>query len=479
MAGIGIQLNKIFSKRSVAAALYGVFCSITFTIAPMLIIIGCLLGMYKALGFDTVGGMERELFSCTILYIFIFSLLTSSPFNSVLSKYMTDRIYLERFEDVRPCIYFGIIVNILFSAALGIPFCLYAFFAGRIPAYFVLTSFIGYISLSLVFCSMIFNNILKAYRKISAYFILGMAVAFLSSLLFRYAFRFSIIYSMLLALSIGFLLIAIAEIVNALAPFKSNSYDYRSVMLYFRRYRSLIAANFLYTFGLFAHNFVFWGHPWRLVVANTYVCNQPYDMASCIAMFTNLSATTFFITRVEMHFRDRYADYMQSIIGGKLDTIEKNKDRMFQSLGAQLLSLARMQFTVSVAVYPFVMILMPLLGGSGMTMRIYPLLAVGYFISFLYYSNLLFLYYFNDLSGAALSALIFAAVSLGASLLSRALPPAWFGTGFTLAGFAAFTFSFFRLRWLERNLDYFIYCRGSVMEKGKGAKPSSLVYKAH
>ena len=76
---------------------------------------------------------------------------------------------------------------------------------------------------------------------------------------------------------------------------------------------------------------------------------------------------------------------------------------------------------------------------------IYPLLAVGYFISFLYYSNLLFLYYQRSERRRPVGA-IFAAVSLGASLLSRALPHG-FGTGFTLAGFAAFTFSFFRLRW--------------------------------
>lgn len=41
----------------------------------------------------------RELFSCTVLYIFIFSLLTASPFNSVLSKYMSDVIYEETYED--------------------------------------------------------------------------------------------------------------------------------------------------------------------------------------------------------------------------------------------------------------------------------------------------------------------------------------------------------------------------------------------
>ena len=58
--------------------------STVMTIAPMLTVIGALCIMEHFLGFDSVGYATRELFSCTVLYIFIFSLLTASPFNSVL-----------------------------------------------------------------------------------------------------------------------------------------------------------------------------------------------------------------------------------------------------------------------------------------------------------------------------------------------------------------------------------------------------------
>ena len=237
-----------------------------------------------------------------------------------------------------------------------------------------------------------------------------------------------------------------------------------------------MAANFLYTFGLFAHNFVFWTHPWQLIVVNTYVCNQPYDMATCIAMFTNISASTFFISRVEMHFHEHYADYMNAVIGGKLDTIEKAKNRMFRTLANQLLTLVRLQFCISIVIFLLANILLPIMGCSGITMQIYSLMAVGYFMSFLYYSLMLYLYYFNDLSGAAISALIFAVVTVAGSLISMHLPVIWYGLGFTLASLAAFTYSYFRLRWIEKRLDHFIFCRGSIMEKGAGKKPSPLVF---
>lgn len=476
MAGVGIKLNRIFNKRSLMSSLYGVACSISYTIAPMLVVIGCLLLMFTVLGFDSVGMLERELFSCTILYIFIFALLSSSPFNSVLSKYMADHIYTEDYDDIRPCIFFGLGCCMVLAALLGIPFYLHVYFKGGVPAYYVFTSFMCFLALALVFCSMIFNSILKAYKFISIYFVLGMLVTFLLSLLFHFVLRMIITYSMLLALTIGFLLIAVLQMSHALKYFKNSSHRFRPVARTFKRYWKLVAANFLYTFGLFAHNFVFWTHPWRMIIVNSYVCNQPYDMATCIAMFTNISATTFFISKVEMHFHEHYADYMNAVIGGKLDTIEKAKNRMFRTLSNQLLTLVRLQFCVSIVIFLLANIFLPILGCSGITMQIYSLMAVGYFMSFLYYSLMLYLYYFNDLSGAAISALIFAGVTVIGSFISMHLPVIWYGLGFTLASLAAFSYSYFRLRWIEKRLDHFIFCRGSIMEKGAGKKPSSLVF---
>lgn len=476
MAGVGIKLNRIFNKRSLTASLYGIACSIGYTIAPMLVVIGCLLVMYEVLGFDSVPMLERELFSCSVLYVFIFSLMTSSPFNSVLSKYMADKIYTEDYDDVRPCIFFGLACCLLLAAFIAIPFYLYEYFVGGVPAYYVLTSFVCYLALALVFCSMIFNSILKAYKHISSCFITGMVITFLCSLIFRFLLHFSITYSMLLALAIGFIIIAIMQMSHALKYFKSSSYNYRAVAKTFRRYWKLVAANFLYTLGLFVHNFVFWMHPWRMIIVDTYICNQPYDMATCIAMFTNISASTFFISRVEMHFHERYADYMNAIIGGKLDTIEKAKNRMFRTLSNQLLSLVRLQFCVSIVIFLLANILLPIMGCSGLTMQIYPLMSVGYFMSFLFYSLMLYLYYFNDLTGAAISGVIFAAVSLFGSIGAMYLPVIWYALGFTLASLLAFTYAYFRLRWIERHLDNFIFCRGSILDRGVGPKPSSLVF---
>ena len=305
MAGIGVRLNRIFEKNTLTTDFLGFAYSTVATIAPMMVIIISLVCMEVVLGFDKIGYAQRELFSCTILYIFIFALLTAAPFNAVLSRYMSDVIYEERYEDIRPCYYLGMMMNIILSCLLGIPFCIREHFVGRVSVAYVFAGFCGYISLVLVFYSMLYLSICKDYQKISWFYFLGMVEAFVCAVIMRYIFKWGVTQSMLFGMVTGFFFTAILEHALVKRYFVKSSNRYRPVLHYFRKYWQLVLTNFLYILGLYIHNFVFWTTDLRMMVVKSFVCNQPYDMASCLAMFTNISATIIFIARVEMHFHEK------------------------------------------------------------------------------------------------------------------------------------------------------------------------------
>lgn len=128
-------------------------------------------------------------------------------------------------------------------------------------------------------------------------------------------------------------------------------------------------------------------------------------MATCLAMFTNISASVIFISRVEMYFHDRYKAYSEAVIGGRGADIAITKKRMFRTLSEELMSLARVQFIITLVIFLICMIFLPQLGLGGMTLRIYPCLAAGYFILFLMYAEIIFMYYFNDMKGCVLTGL--------------------------------------------------------------------------
>ena len=116
MAGIGVRLSRIFGKETIATNLLGFGYSAMVTIAPMFVIIGNVILMGNVLGYDSTSYARRGLFSGTLLYIFIFSLLSAAPFNAVLSMYMSDVIYEEEYDDILPCYYTGLVLNIILQS---------------------------------------------------------------------------------------------------------------------------------------------------------------------------------------------------------------------------------------------------------------------------------------------------------------------------------------------------------------------------
>ena len=476
MAGIGVQLQKIYDRRTILANLAGFGYSTMVTIAPMFVVIGNVMLMSHFLGYETVGYARRGLFSGTVLYIFIFSLLVAAPFNAVLSRYMSDIIYEEKYEDILPCYDVGLFLNICFGCLFAIPFCIREYLKGQVDLVFVFTGFCGFISLLLVFYSMLYLSICKDYQKISLFFLMGMAAAFGLAWLLVKVFHRDIIYSMLLSLTIGFFLTAAISAATIKSYFKRNSRQYRKVLHYFKIYWHLIATNLLYTLGLYIHNFIFWTTDLKMTVAHTFVYAPAYDMATCLAMFTNLSSTIIFISRVEMHFHERYKAYSEAVIGGRWEDINNAKNRMFRQLASELMNLVRIQFIVSVVLYLLCVIFLPGMGFSGLVMQIYPCLAAGYFILFLLYAELIFLYYFNDMTGALLTAVCFCLGTFFGTLFSKQLPDIWYGAGLVMGSFFGFTVGYFRLRWVERHMDVHIFCQGELFKIKRGRKPSAKSY---
>lgn len=213
-----------------------------------------------------------------------------------------------------------------------------------------------------------------------------------------------------------------------------------------------------------------------MVVAKSFVCCQPYDMASCLAMFTNISATVIFIARVEMYFHDRYKAYSEAVIGGRLVDIQSTKRKMFREIANQLLDLARIQFMISVVVYLLFVVILPRFGFAGMIMRIYPCLAAGYFILFQVYAEVLFLYYFKDMWGAVFTTVSFFLVTLIGALIATRLPEIWYGIGVVVGSAVGWSVGYMRLRWVEKHIDVQVFCQGRLLARGKGVRPSDQVY---
>ena len=134
------------------------------------------------------------------------------------------------------------------------------------------------------------------------------------------------------------------------------------------------------------------------------------------------------------------------------------------------------QFAISIIIFLLAEIFLPMFGFGGMTLEIYPLMAVGYFISFLMYSNILFLQYFTDYTGTVITGLIFSGIGAIGAYISTNLPVAWYGSGFTVAALLAYAFSFLRMKKMEKNIYVHTFCVGSILPYKNEKMPNQQVY---
>ena len=476
MAGVGVRLNRIFEHKTLTAHFYGYAYSTMITVAPMLLVIGGIaLGQWM-LDFSSLEYFKRELFSDTLLYTFVFALLAASPLNAVFSRYLSDVIFLEKYEDILPGYYVGLLLHVLLGCLLGIPFCVHEYLVGGVALYYVATGYCCFMSLVIVFYSMLFLNITKDYMKITFCYVGCMGAARALSLALTRRAGMEETYALLLSLSVGFLIIAGLEFAIVRSYFRRNSRRYRAVFDHIREYRKLVAANFLYTIGLFVHNFVFWSTDMHTVLANSFVTMTSYDMATCIAMFTNISSVIIFNTRLEMHFHDRYRAYSEAVLGGRGRDIRIARNRLFRQAAEEIMSLVRTQFIITVVLFLLCIVLLPQLGFGGTAMQIYPCLCVGYFILFIMYAEILLQYYFNDINAALCTSAVFFTTTLFGTIFATRLNESWYGIGVVAGAFLGFTVGYFLLRRLELTLDRHTFCNGSIISAGHGRRPSGKVF---
>ncbi len=476
MAGIGVKLERLYSKRSIVSTIAGFGYSIIFTIAPVGLVMGAVILMQILLDVSKLGYAIRQLYACTVLYVFIFAMIVQAPVNSVISRFLSDAIYDERWDDIMAAYNFGGFINVALAALVGIPFCLHEYMAGGVDIWYVFAGYACFSTLTLAFYTQLFLQALKAYQRISLYYLIGMVFAVLLSLLLHAVTTLETTFVMLISMAAGFLLIVLIEYGLLNQFFQGNSKDYKRVLAYFRKYILLVFTNLFYTLGLYAHNFVFWTTPQAIVVAKSFYCYEAYDMATCIAMFLNISATVIFTTRIELHFQGRYKDYSEATIGGRGIDIDNAKARMFTALSDELFSLVRIQFIITVVVYLFTVVILPRFGMGGTVMRIYPCMAAGYFVLFVMYAAIILMYYFNDNTGAFITAGSFLAVTIIVSVFATRLSEIWYGIGVFAGSMVGFLIGYTRLMWMERNLDWHIFCQGDIMARGEEKMPSNLIY---
>ena len=476
MAGIGIKLNRIFRQRTLTARLYGFAYGAMASVAPMFAVIGAVIASQTLLNYTSMDYVRRALFSGTVLYMFVFSMIAASPFSAGAARRLADVLFLKRNEEVMPCFHVGLALTMGCGCALAASFCLREWLAGGVPLHYVFAGFTAFCALLAAAHAVPYLAAGEEYGLIALCHGAGMGLMALAAWALHRGLGWELTLSLLTAMAAGFLVTASLEIALIESYFPRSSGRCREALSALWAHRRPMLASLLYTLGLYAHNFVFWGSKERSVLLGCFATMSAYDMATYLALLTNISAPVILMARMEMRFHDRVTTYADAVRTGRARDIRAAQKALFRQLDRELGFLAAAQCAVTAVIFLAMQAALPLMGFGGAVARIYPCLCAGCYMLFLLYAALQFLTCLEDHMGALMAAAVFCLVTLAGSLVACRLPESWYGLGLTLGALAGFTAGYIRLHWLAPRLSVELFCRGALAARGRGKAPSAQVF---
>lgn len=454
MAGIGFELKKLFGKKGVLQGIKAYGYTTIICAGPMLFGILMLLGIMGLCTFAGVETKTREYLICTITYTLFASVMLSSFFSMIVTRYVSDMLFEEKYEAALPAFWGS---NILMLIAGDLLYGIFLLFSGATLTHQLLC-FVLFSELILVWNSMNFLTAIKDYKGILCSFLASVLVAVGSGMLLIFL-GLPVVEAILVAVCLGYGVMLLWNVILLHRYFPASEGRAFSFLQWFDAYLPLALSGLFVIIGMYAHIVIMWFSDIGEQCRGLFFSAPHYDLPALLAYLTTLVTTVNFVVSVEVNFYPKYKiHYSLYNDKGMIRDIKQSEKDMLRTLRTEIFytALKQLLFTAAcIALGGYLFDLLPL--GFNEIMRGYfRTLCVAYGLYAVGNMLMLILMYFTDYKGAVLGTAVFAASTIVFTLLSLLLPSVYYGFGFLLAGVLFVLVCAVRLNNYTARLPYYI-----------------------
>lgn len=456
MAGIGFELKKLFNRKGLLSNVRAYFYSVFVTIGPVIISVLAITFLYMMLKYFGVPRKEIELLQATILYSFVFSVILTSGFAMMLSRYLSDRLYMNSTEDVMPTFYGSLAVMLTVSGLIGIAF----YYRSPLDPVYRLAAYLLFVQLALQVVMNIFISAIKDFKRVAFSFLFGTLSAFaFGGLLVKSGLADGIL-AVLIAFNVCILLVNLLLAHEVRRYFSQKSSRYFDFLKYFHMHILIMLTNLFYVSGIYIHHFVFWWKSnYARIMENTYIYAPLYDIPSTYAFLSVMPTLVMFVVKVETAFYEKYRNFFHLINEGACyEDIEGAKQDMIRTVYKEIIYMMEIQMFFSIGFIIAGLKLLPFLGFTAAMIDLYSILVLAYFCMVVSFVVMTILLYYDNRKAACGLALLFMTTNGLFSLISIYYGDAWHGFGFLVSGLVTVIVAFMTLKHNLTTLEYRIFC---------------------
>jgi uncharacterized membrane protein len=427
MAGIGFELRNILAKQTFGSLLRAYGYAGLISSGPWILSILAVMGI-GVLSVGAVADAGVRQFLVSVTYLMAGSLIFSGALQLMLTRYVADRIYDRRPDEVVPALFGALALvtalgGVLASALVGL------FFAGSWLYRTLVVA--GFVLLSQSWVVVVLLSGLKQYRRVLLVFVAGYALSATAAVAARPYGAEGLLAGFLLGQAV--LLYAMVALVAAEYPTR------RLVSFAFlnprRGHYSLLFTGALYNLGIWADKIVFWINPATSEeVIAPLRASVIYDIPIFLAYLSIAPGMAVFILRMETDFAEHYDAFYKAVREGEtLARIERLKGQMMGSVRQGIGEIVRVQGMTVVLLVMAGPRLLPALGISTVYLPLFCVYLLGTGMQVLMLAMFNVLFYLDKRRLALALATLFCVLNFTLTALSQRLGPGFYGYGFALS----------------------------------------------
>lgn len=444
MAGIGFQLRRFTQEGTLRGFLKGYYNAALVAAGPWVLTVISLISIGYLMRQNAA---RTDLFLETIIYIYAFSLITTAPFQLIVTRYLADQLDAQKLTAHIPSFLSVGLVSGVFHYVLGFLF----FSAVEVSWIYAMVSASLFAMVSLVWLLLAFVGAVRAFHLVAGSFTAGTIVSILSAYFLGLRIgEVGYILGMLVGNSI-IVVIGLTALAREFDSAVSFNFEWLS---FFKKAPSLAIAGGVYYAAIWSSIMIYWftvGDPVQPHVLYAY---EPLDLASFYAQMTILPAVIIFYVHNETGFYEDYRGFYNALMARKnLSTIEKQKEILVENLKDALVNLTLIQAVVTFSTVCFARPIQQALEMSDLERQLFVNMTLGAFPQAILLFVMVIMFYFQLYPEAAITASValFGCLAVGAWTLKAGENTYGLGLlGGTLLGLAVgFYLLFNRINRLE------------------------------
>ncbi|MPM69766.1 hypothetical protein SDC9_116714 [bioreactor metagenome] len=403
--------------------------------------------------------LRSMFFISSFTYIFLVAILVSSLFNTILSRYISDCIFVKKEADICASMFGILAVGSIVSGIIIFALCLGMYFNDRIPIRFLIVYYWLGILATNTYNLITYVSALKEYKEVTISYLISLVVAIPTFLLLYKVFNVEIVFAAYISLSIGFFLANILLVSCCIKAFGKPSNNYFSFLSYFKRFPKLVLSGFSYMLGFYISTVIYWAFSDMSTQVSIFRTAPEYDMAMFMAIVVNMPALVIFVVKAETEFFDKYVAYLSALNRGAYSIIEKERENMINIIRLQLFYVYEVQLIIVVVLICLANVFFPYLGISAQSLNMFMILSMGLYCTFCMYFTVIFLYYFEDHTFAAIGPVIFLVLTTALSLICSVIGKPFYTLPLLIGGIIGWVITYILLKKRLKKLNMFLLCK--------------------